>query len=77
MFRESLYTLEVILRTTHQAGSLPAVRAPPMTMLVDYSTVLGRPGVPLKSLTQQLIKCIMEVTTAIGVMGDGSGDPSL
>jgi hypothetical protein len=53
VFRESLYTQEVILRTAHQAGSLPTVRVPPVTVLVDYTMVLNRPGVLLKITVQQ------------------------
>jgi hypothetical protein len=33
--------------------------------------------VPLESPTQQGVECVVEVTTASGVTGDGSGDPSL
>jgi hypothetical protein len=45
-------------------------------MLVDYTTILDRPGVPVESLVQQGVECVVEVTTASGVTGDGSGDPS-
>jgi hypothetical protein len=46
-------------------------------MLVDYTTVLDRPSVSVKGLTQQGIESIMEVTPASNVMSDGSSDPSL
>jgi hypothetical protein len=45
-------------------------------MLVDYTTILDRPGVPVEGLAQQGVECVVEVTTASGVTGDGSGDPS-
>jgi hypothetical protein len=45
-------------------------------MLVDYTMVLDRLGVSIHSLTEQGVECVVKVTTAGGVMGDGSGDPS-
>jgi hypothetical protein len=77
MLRKGLCTPGVILRTAYQAGSLPAVRVPPATVLVDYTMILDRPGVLVESLAQQGVECVVEVTTASGVTGDGSGDPSL
>jgi hypothetical protein len=65
-----------MLRTAHQTGSFPAVRVHPATMLVDYTTVLDRPGVSVHSPAQQGVKRVVKVTTASGVMGDGSSDPS-
>jgi hypothetical protein len=72
-----LYTLEVIIRTAHQAGSLPLVRVCPTTVLVDYTMVLDRPSVSVEGPTQQGVESVMEVTTTGGVMSDGSGNPSL
>jgi hypothetical protein len=46
-------------------------------MLVDYTTVLDRPGVSIEGPTQQGIQSVMEVTPASGVTSDGSSDPSL
>jgi hypothetical protein len=46
-------------------------------MLVDYTTVLDRPCVPVESPTQQGIESVVEVTPASGVTSDGSSDPSL
>jgi hypothetical protein len=46
-------------------------------MLVDYTTVLDRPGVSVEGPTQQGIKSVVEVTPASGVMSDGSSDPSI
>jgi hypothetical protein len=46
-------------------------------MLVDYTTVLGRPSVSVKGPTQQGIKSVVEVTPASGVTSDGSSDLSL
>jgi hypothetical protein len=46
-------------------------------MLVDYTTVLDRPGVSVEGPTQQGIKSVVEVTPASSVMSDGSSDPSL
>jgi hypothetical protein len=46
-------------------------------MLVDYTTVLDRPSVPVESPTQQGIESVVEVTPASGVTSDGSSDPSL
>jgi hypothetical protein len=46
-------------------------------MLVDYTTILDRRSVPVKSTTQQGIESVVEVTPASGVMSDGSSDPSL
>jgi hypothetical protein len=48
-----------------------------MTMLVDYTTVLNRPGGSVKGSTQQGIESVVEVTPASGVTSDGSSDPSL
>jgi hypothetical protein len=68
--------LEVILRTAHQTGSLLAVRVRLAIMLVDYTTILDRPGVSVHSPAQQGVERVMKVTTASGVTGDGSSDPS-
>ena len=76
MLRKGLCTPEIILRTAYYAGSLPAVRVPPATVLVDYTTILDRPGVPVEGLAQQGGECVVEVTTTSGVTGDGSSDPS-
>jgi hypothetical protein len=46
-------------------------------MLVDYITVLDRPGVSVEDPTQQGIESVVEVTPASSVMSDGSSDPSL
>jgi hypothetical protein len=46
-------------------------------MLVDYTTVLNRPGVSVEGPTQQGIESIVEVTPASSVTSDGSSDPSL
>jgi hypothetical protein len=46
-------------------------------MLVDYTTVLDRPGVSVEGPMQQGIESVVEVTPASGVMSDGSSDPSL
>jgi hypothetical protein len=46
-------------------------------MLVDYTTVLDRPGVSVEGPTQQGIESVVEVTPASSVMSDGSSDPSL
>jgi hypothetical protein len=46
-------------------------------MLVDYTTVLDRPGVSVEGPTQQGIESVVEVTPASGVTSDGSSDPSL
>jgi hypothetical protein len=45
-------------------------------MLIDYTTIIDRPGVPVKSLAQQGVERIVKVITASGIMGDGSSDPS-
>jgi hypothetical protein len=45
-------------------------------MLVDYIAVLDRPSVLIEGPTQQGVESIVEMTTASGVMSDGSGDPS-
>jgi hypothetical protein len=47
-----------------------------MTMLVDYTTVLDRPGVSVHSPAQQGVEHVVKVTTVSGVTGDGSGDPT-
>jgi hypothetical protein len=46
-------------------------------MLVDYTTVLDRPSVLVKGLTQQGIESVVEVTPASGVTSDGSSAPSI
>jgi hypothetical protein len=46
-------------------------------MLVDYTTVLDRPGVSVKGPTQQGIESVVEVTPMSGITSDGSSDPSL
>ena len=46
-------------------------------MLVDHTTILDGPSVPIKCPTQQGVERIVEVTPASGVTGDGPGDPSL
>jgi hypothetical protein len=46
-------------------------------MLVDYTTVLDRPGVSVEGPTQQGIESVVEVTPASGYTSDGSSDPSL
>jgi hypothetical protein len=50
------------------------VRVPPVTVMVDYTTILDRPGVPVESPTQQGVECVVEVTTASSITGDGSGN---
>jgi hypothetical protein len=70
-------TSEVILRMAHQAGSLPTVQICLVTMLVDYTTLLDRPGVSVEGLTQQGVESIVEVTTTSGITSDRSDDPSL
>jgi hypothetical protein len=77
MLRADLRTLETILQTTHQASRLLAVRVYPATLLVDHTTILDGPSVPVKCPTQQGVERIVEVTPASGVTGDGSSDPSL
>ena len=47
-----------------------------MTMLVDYTTVLDRPGVSVHSPAQQSVECVVKVTTTSGVTSDGSNDLS-
>jgi hypothetical protein len=61
----------------HQAGSLPAVRVCPTTVLIDYIVVLDRPDVSVEGQTQQCVEGVVEVTTVSDVMSDGLGDPSL
>jgi hypothetical protein len=46
-------------------------------MLVDYTTVLDRPGVSVEGPTQQGIESVVEVTPASSVTSDGSSDPSI
>jgi hypothetical protein len=46
-------------------------------MLVDYTTVLNRPSVPVECPTQQGVESVVEGTPACGVTSDGSSDPSL
>jgi hypothetical protein len=46
-------------------------------MLVDYTTVLDRRCVSVKSPAQRGIESIVEVTSASGVTSHGSSDPSL
>jgi hypothetical protein len=46
-------------------------------MLVDYTTVLDRPSVLVKGLTQQGIESVVEVTPMSNVTSDGSRGPSL
>jgi hypothetical protein len=46
-------------------------------MLVDYTTVLDRPGVWIEGPTQQGIESVVEVTPASSVTSDGSSDPPL
>jgi hypothetical protein len=46
-------------------------------MLVDYTTVLDRPSVPVERPTQQGIESVVEVTPASSVTSDGSSDPSI
>jgi hypothetical protein len=46
-------------------------------MLVDYTTILDRPSVPVESPMQQGIESVVEVTPASSVTSDGSRDPSL
>jgi hypothetical protein len=46
-------------------------------MLVDYTTILDRPGVSVECPTQQGIECVVEVTPASNIMSDGSSDPPL
>jgi hypothetical protein len=45
-------------------------------MLVDHTTVLDRPSVSVKGLTQQGVESVVEVTPASDVTSDGSRDPS-
>jgi hypothetical protein len=45
--------------------------------MVDYTTVLNGPSVSVEGPTQQGIKSVVEMTTASGVMRDGSSNPSL
>jgi hypothetical protein len=46
-------------------------------MLVDYTTVLDRPSVPVESPTQQGIESVVEVTPASSVTSDVSHNPSI
>jgi hypothetical protein len=46
-------------------------------MLVDYTTVLNRPGVFVEGPTQQGIESVVEVTPASDITSDGSSDPPL
>jgi hypothetical protein len=46
-------------------------------MLVDYTTILDRPGVSVEGPTQQDIESVVEVTPASSVTSDGSSDPPL
>jgi hypothetical protein len=46
-------------------------------MLVDYTTILDRPGVSVEGPTQQGIKSVVEVTPTSGVMSDEYSDPPL
>jgi hypothetical protein len=46
-------------------------------MLVDYTTVLDRPGVSVEGPTQQGVESVVKVTPASGIVSDGSNDPSL
>jgi hypothetical protein len=46
-------------------------------MLVDYTTILDRPGVSVEGPTQQGIESIVEMTPASSVMSDGPRDPPL
>jgi hypothetical protein len=46
-------------------------------MLVDYTTILDRPGVSVEGPTQQGIESVVEVTPTSSVTSDGSSDPSL
>jgi hypothetical protein len=77
MLRADLRTLETILRTAHQASRVPVERVYPTTMLVDHTTILDGPSVPVKCPAQQGIERIMEMTPVSGVTSDGSGDPAL
>jgi hypothetical protein len=77
MLRADLRTPEIVLRTAHQTSRLPAVRVNPATVLEDNTTILDRPGTPVKCLAQQGVERIVEVTPASGVTSDGSSNPSL
>jgi hypothetical protein len=46
-------------------------------MLVDYTTILDRPGVSVEGPTQHGIESVVEVTPTSSVTSDGSSDPSL
>jgi hypothetical protein len=46
-------------------------------MLVDYTTILDGPCVPVEGPTQQGIESVVQVTPVSGVTRDGSRDPSL
>jgi hypothetical protein len=46
-------------------------------MLVDYTTVVDGPSVPVESPTQQGAESIVEVTPVSGIASDGSSDPPL
>jgi hypothetical protein len=43
--------LEIILRTVHQAGHLPAVRVNPVTVLEDHTAILDGPSTPVECPT--------------------------
>jgi hypothetical protein len=45
--------------------------------LVDYTTVLDEPSVPVEGPIQQGVESDVEVTPASGITSDGSSDPSL
>jgi hypothetical protein len=59
---------------TYQTCSLLVIRVRPATVLVDYTTILNRPCVLVKSLMQQSVESVVEVTAATDVMSDGSCD---
>jgi hypothetical protein len=61
---------------TYQIGTFLVVRVLPATVLVDYTMVLDRPGVSVKSPTQQGVESVVKVRTMSDVTSDGSGNPS-
>jgi hypothetical protein len=71
-----LRTLETVLRTTHQAGRLLAVRVNPATVLEDNTVILDGPSAPVECLAQQGVERVVKVTPTSGVTSDGSSNPS-
>jgi hypothetical protein len=50
MLQADLRTPKTILRTMHQTSRFPAIRVNPATVLEDNTTILDRPGTPVKCL---------------------------